>query len=224
MNLSENSLKARGLQSEHMLEQPCEHRAIIGEDGIVTVLEKVRLVDLDLFAKDTAAIDAAAHYPIDAAVSVIGTVVAVLAKGAAELRDHHDDRIPPPGRSNLFGKSGERAAEFAEAIGEIAGGTALIDVGVPAADVDKAEIELFAHQPSDAARRQFKNARRDRAAVGRRHLFGDRFVDIVANPETFGNRRRKIALRVHVLDQPGLAIVDAGLADTVDPDIRNLRF
>ena len=31
-------------------------------------------------------------------------------------------------------------------------------------------------------------------------------------------------MRVHVLDEPGLAIVDARLADAVDPDIRNLRL
>ncbi len=31
-------------------------------------------------------------------------------------------------------------------------------------------------------------------------------------------------MRVHVLDQPGLAVVDARLADAIDPDIRDLRF
>jgi hypothetical protein len=97
-------------------------------------------------------------------------------------------------------------------------------MGIPAADIDKAEDELLTHQPADAARRELEAARRYRAAIGRGHFFGYRFVDIVANSETFRNRRRQIALRVHVLDQPGLPIVDARLAHAVDPDIRNLRL
>src|SRR5581483_11693103 len=87
-----------------------------------------------------------------------------------------------------------------------------------------AEIELIAHQMTDAARRQFKAARRHRAAIGRRHLFGDRAIDVIPNPKTFRDRRRQIALRIHVLDQARLAIVDAGLANTIDTDVRRLRL
>src|SRR5260221_3171522 len=166
MNLSKYPLNARGLQPEHMLEQPCEHRALIGDHGIIAVLEQIRVVDLDLFAEDAAAIDAAAHHPVDAAVAVIGAAVAVLAKGTPKLGDHHDDGIAPSGRPDLFGKAGQRAAEFAETIGKITGGAALIDVGIPTADVDETKVELLAHQSADAPRRQFKAARRDGAAVG----------------------------------------------------------
>jgi hypothetical protein len=84
-----------------------------------------------------------------------------------ELGDNHDNGVSPSGRPNLFGKACKRAAEFAEAVGEITGGRTLVDVGVPAADIDKAEIELLAHQAADAPGRQFEAARRDRAAIGR---------------------------------------------------------
>jgi hypothetical protein len=97
-------------------------------------------------------------------------------------------------------------------------------MGVPAADIDKAQVELLAHQPADAPRRKLEAARRDRAAIGRVHFLRYRFVDVVANPKPFRNRGSKFALRIHFLDQPGLAIVDARLAHAVDPDIRNLRL
>src|ERR1700723_2011347 len=153
MNAGENALNARWFQPVHALEQPCEHRTIIGQNRIVPVLKKIGLVDLDLRAEDAAAIDSASHHPVDAAVAMIGAAVAILPESASELGDHHHHGIPPSRRSDLFGKPGQRAAEFAEAIGEIAGGSALIDMGIPAADIDKAEVELLAHQPANAARR-----------------------------------------------------------------------
>src|SRR6202163_4741475 len=224
MDARKNPLNARGFQPEHALEQPGEHGTIVGQDRIVAILKKVCLLDLDLFAENTAAIDAAAHHPVDAAVTVIGAAVAVLPKGAAKFGDHDHHRISPSRRSNLFGKTCKRAAEFAEAVGEISCRRTLIDMGVPAADIDKTKVELLAHQPADASRRQLEATRRNRAAIGRGHLFGYRFVDIVPNSKPFGNRRSEIALRVHILDKPGLAIVDARLAHAVYPDIRNLRL
>jgi hypothetical protein len=124
-NAGEDSLHARGVEPEHMLEQACEHRAVVGEHGIVAVLEQARLLDLDLFAEDAAAIDAAAHHPIGTAVAVIGAAVAILAEGAPELGDHDDDGVAPAGRADLFGEACKRAAKFAEAVGEIAIGSAL---------------------------------------------------------------------------------------------------
>src|SRR6202158_2177418 len=222
MDAREDPLNARGLQPEHALEQPCEHRTIIRQDRIVAVLKKVGLVDLHLFSNDAAAIDAASHHPVDTAVAVIGAAVAILPEGAPKLGDDDDNRISPSRRSNLFGKTRKRAAKFAEPIGEISGGSTLINMGIPAADIDKAEVELFAHQPADAPRRQLEAARRNRTAIGRGHFFGDRFVNVVANSEAFRNRRSKITLRVHILDQPGLPIVDARLANAIYPEIRNL--
>src|SRR5258708_15046088 len=138
-------------------------------------------------AKGAAAIDAASHYPVNAAVAMIGAAVAVLAEGAAELGDHDDHRISPSGRPDLLGKARKRAAEFAETVGEITGGRALIDMGIPAAAIDIAQAELLAHQPADTPRRQFEPARRNRAAIGRLHFLGYRSVDIVPPSEAFRN-------------------------------------
>src|ERR1700730_8621990 len=209
MNAGKNPLHACGFQPEHALEQACEHRPVVGQNRIVAVLKQACLLDLDLFA---------------AAVAVIGAAVAILAEGAAELGDDDDNGIFPSCRSDLLGKARKRTAEFTETIGEITGGRALIDMGIPAADIDKAQVELFAHQPSNAPRRQLKAARRNRATVGRVHFLRYRFVDIVANPKPFRNRGSKLDLPIHFLYQRGLALVHAGLAYAVDPDIRNLRL
>src|ERR1700692_2473172 len=224
MHARENTLYAGCLQPEHALEQSAKHRAVVGQNRIIAILKKIGLIDLDLFADDAAAIDAAAHYPVDAAMAVIGAAVAVLAEGAAEFGDHDDDSVSPSRRSDLFGKSGQRTAEFAETVGEITGRRALVDMGIPAADIDKAEVELLAHQPADPPRRQLKAARRNRAAIGRGHFLRYRTVNVVANPKTLRNRGSKIALRVHVPDQFGLTIVDTGLAHAVDSDVWNLRL
>src|ERR1700676_5116635 len=95
MHARENPLNARGFQSEHTLEQACEHRAVVGQNRIIPVLKEICLIDLDLFAKDATAIDAAAHHPVDAAVAMVGPAVAVLPEGTAEFGDHDDHRIPP---------------------------------------------------------------------------------------------------------------------------------
>src|ERR1700676_3122073 len=117
MDAREDPLNARGFQPEHALEQPCEHRTIIRQDRIVAVLKKVGLVDLHLFANDAAAIDAASHHPVDAAVAMIGAAVAILPEGTPELGDDDDNGVSPSGSSDLFGKTRQRAAEFAEAVG-----------------------------------------------------------------------------------------------------------
>src|SRR5579863_5077267 len=141
MHAGEDALNAGRLQAKLVLEQSGKHGAIIRQHRIVAVLKQRRLLDLDLLADDAPAIDAAAHHPVDAAVTVIGAAVAILAERTSEFGDHDHDRVAPAGRADLFGKAGERAAEFAEPIGEIAGRRALVDMRVPAADIDKAEIE-----------------------------------------------------------------------------------
>ena len=83
MDVGKYVLNARRLQPIQVLEQARKHRAIVGQHRIVAVLKQRRLFDLDLLAGDTPAIDAAAHHPVHAAVTVIGAAVAVLAEGAA---------------------------------------------------------------------------------------------------------------------------------------------
>ena len=73
----------------------------------------------ELFADDTAAIDAAAHHPIDAAVAAIGAAVVVLREAAAKLGDQDHDPISLSCKTDLFGKTRQRVAGFAELVGEI---------------------------------------------------------------------------------------------------------
>src|SRR6185437_16881345 len=150
MNAREDSLDSGSVEPVHAPEQAGEHRAIVGQNRIVAVLEQGRLLNLDLFAEDAAAIDAATHHPIDAAMAVIGAAVAVLPEGAAKFGNDDDHRVAPGGRPDLLGEAGEPSPKFAETVGEIAVGGALIDVRIPAADIDEAEVELLAHQPTDA--------------------------------------------------------------------------
>jgi hypothetical protein len=63
MDARKNPSNARGSQPKHALAQPCEHRMIVGQDGIVPVLKKICQVDFDLFAENTAAINAPRPLP-----------------------------------------------------------------------------------------------------------------------------------------------------------------
>src|ERR1700688_3565788 len=110
MDARKDPLNAGGLQPEHVLEQTCEHGAIVSQNGIVAVLKKAGLVYFDLFAQDTAAVDPASHHPVHAAVAMIGAAVAIFPEGASELGDHDDNGLPPSGSSDLLGKPGQRTA------------------------------------------------------------------------------------------------------------------
>src|ERR1700722_1558011 len=104
MDVGKYPLNARRLQSVQVLEQTRKHGAVIGQHRIVAVLKQRCLLDLDLFAGDASAVDAAAHHPVDAAVAVIGAAVAVLTKRTPEFGDHDDDSIAPTAWPNLFGE------------------------------------------------------------------------------------------------------------------------
>src|SRR6516165_7842132 len=158
MHSGEDALSACSIKPVHALQQPREHRPIVGQDRVVAVLEEVGLVDLDLGPKDAAAVDAAPHHPIAAAVAVVGAVVTVFPESPPELGDHDDHRIAPALRTDLFRETDERTAKFTETVGEIAVGGALVDVGIPATDIDKTQIELLAHEAADPPRRQLEAA------------------------------------------------------------------
>src|SRR5579872_4543529 len=85
MDAVEDTLDGSCVEPVHPSKQAGEHRAIICQNRVVAILEQGRLIDLDLFAMDAAAIDTAAHHPIDAAMAVIRAMVAVLAERAAEF-------------------------------------------------------------------------------------------------------------------------------------------
>src|ERR1700692_2213544 len=95
MGAGENPLNAGCFQPQHALEQAFEHSAVVRQNRVIPVLKEICLIDLDLFAKDATAIDAAAHHPVDAAVAMVGPAVGVLPEGTPESGDHDDHRIPP---------------------------------------------------------------------------------------------------------------------------------
>ncbi len=94
-------------------------------------------------------------------------------------------------------------------------------MGVPAADVDEAQGVVGLHQAADAPGRQLEALGRGGAAVGLLHL-GDRLIDLVAHLEALRHGLLQRRALVHVHDQPGLAVVDTGLAHRGDADIGHL--
>src|SRR3984957_7714497 len=113
-------LERRAVEAVDALEQAAEHHPVVGEHGVVAVLEQARLGNLDLLTREPATFDGAAEHPVDAAVAVVGALVAVLAEGPPELGDHDDEGVAPRLRSEFLHIAGKRAAELAEAAGEIA--------------------------------------------------------------------------------------------------------
>src|SRR6185437_7756032 len=68
------------------------------------------------------------------------------------------------------GVGGQALTEVAQVVGQSAADVALVDMGVPAADVDEAEPVLVAHQGGDALRLGGEAACAGRAAAGLDHL------------------------------------------------------
>src|ERR1700761_6864559 len=114
MDAGEDALDGVCVEPVHAPEQARKHRAIVGQNRVVPVLEQRRLLHLDLLTENTPAIDAAAHHPIDAAMAVVGAAVAILAERTAKFRDPHAHRVAPGCRPDLLGEAGEPAPEFAE--------------------------------------------------------------------------------------------------------------
>jgi len=92
-------------------------------------------------------------------------------------------------------------------------------MGVPAADIDKAQVELVLHQKANALRRQFEALGGDGVAVGGHHLAGDGVVDFALNLETLRHGRRQVLALIHGLDQGCVAVIHPGLAGEVERDV-----
>ena len=104
---------------------------------------------------------------------------------------------------------------------------ALVDVRVPAADVDERDVELVAHQPGHAPRFELEAARGDGVAVGGLHLarhsavghhlglLGDRSPQI----EAFGDQRLEARALVHVGEHAHLPIVERRPAGALERDV-----
>src|SRR5947209_3930328 len=107
--------------------------AVVGGDREIAAFVEPVGSEARPVAIDPAAIDLAAGEPDRVAAAVIGAAVAILFDGAAEFRDHDEDRIVPIA-AEPFGQGGEAAAERAQPVGELAGLGALPDMRVPAAE------------------------------------------------------------------------------------------
>src|SRR6185295_7503815 len=127
-------------------------------------------------------------HPVHRAVAVVGAAVAVLAPGAAELADHHDDGVAPRAAHRLR-ECAQAVAELLAARRQLAGGAALGDVRVPAADVDEADAVFTLHEPRDALRLRLERARRRGVAARRHHLVAELAHHVVARGEAFADRR-----------------------------------
>ena len=214
----EHALEAILIEPVHPLKQSGQQRAVFGENGIIAILEQVRIIDRYLLAGDPAALDAAAQHPVNAAVAVIRAAIAVLAEGAAEFGDDNHDRVAPSG-ADLLREAGQPAAELPEAISKIAGRSALVDVSVPSAHIDKAEVELLSHQPANATRRELEAAGGNSPSARFHHVVGDRLKHIIADPEAFPDRRRQRVALIHRLDKFHLPRINAGLGHAVDGNV-----
>src|SRR6202034_1679359 len=78
-----------------------EYGSIVVQHRIVAILKQGILAQRPLLTDDGAAADRSAENPIDGAMSVIGAAVAVLAKGPAKFRKHHDHGVVPLGPQRL---------------------------------------------------------------------------------------------------------------------------
>mmetsp|Transcript_1050 Transcript_1050/g.2781 ORF Transcript_1050/g.2781 Transcript_1050/m.2781 type:complete len:295 (-) Transcript_1050:1016-1900(-) len=143
---------------------------------------------------------------------MVGAAVAVLAEGAAELADHHHHGVGPL-RAHLVGKQREALAQLRQLAGQLAGGAAFADMGVPAADVDEAQAHPVAHQPCHAARLQRKALGRDGAAAGSLHFAGHLARHFVAHLEAAAHRARQPRAGIHAGDGLGLAGADGRFAE-----------
>jgi hypothetical protein len=88
----EDPLQLFRREAPERCEQSAEHGAILIQDRIVTVLKEALTVDRNLLPGDASAVDAAAQDPVDRAVTVIGTLVAILTESATELGNDGNDR------------------------------------------------------------------------------------------------------------------------------------
>src|SRR5580692_4052638 len=76
----EDDLQLLRAKTPHAAEESGQHAAVVIEHGIVAVLKQRVVGHAHLFSGNAPAIDAAAEHPVDAAVTMVGAGVAILAK------------------------------------------------------------------------------------------------------------------------------------------------
>ena len=111
-------------------------------------------------------------------MAVIGAAVAVLRHRAAELRHRQDDRVGHA-IAEILRERGDAAREVVEAIGDLPGRAAFVDVVVPLVALGKRDLEadVGLGQPRDLLQRLAERRARIRGAVRgpilRRRAAGD---------------------------------------------------
>lgn len=133
-------IELRRRQTERVAQQAAQHGAVFIEHGHVAVLEQVRLRNRQPFARHLLALDSATQHPEHAAVAVIRAAVAA-AEGAAKFADHDDDGIAPLA-AHFLRKRGQATPQLIEAPRQVAGGTALPHMRIPAPTSTKPMLYL----------------------------------------------------------------------------------
>ena len=117
-----------------------EEVAVVGGDGKVAAFVEFVIREARPVAEDAPAEDATAEGEEGRAVSVIGAAISILAGGATEFAHGEDEDIRHAG-AHVAVEGSEAFGEFAQAGGESTASGALVDVGVPTAELDEGDFE-----------------------------------------------------------------------------------
>ena len=113
--------------------------------------------------------------------------------------------------------------------GELALRIPLVDVRIPAADVDEADVELVGHQTSHAPRLELESLRGKRVAIRCLHLAGEAAVrhhlrllgDRLAKVKAFADERLEPRAGVHAGEQSHLPIVERRATGSLQRHVRD---
>src|SRR4029077_9254788 len=125
---------------EMLLNDLAEDAAKVGGDGEVAPLIKLAVVQTRPFRIDLATLDVATHHEHAVGVAVVGATVAVLVRGAAELRHAEEDDVRHL-VAHVLMERGEALAEVAQQIRKLALHAAFVYVMVPAAAIEESDLE-----------------------------------------------------------------------------------
>ena len=116
-----------------------------------------------------AAVDAVADHPQRIAKAVVGAARSVLGTGAAKFA-HDQNHVPVV--VEILAQLRDAACQIGQVVGELAGGVALVGMGVPAASGQKADGQaaVIAHQGAQVLCVQHQAHRVGGTVAGRQHL------------------------------------------------------